>query len=113
MPSASASVVGCLDVSGLYSVFCKDTKSRKKTGTCFQFFEAHPIDYVKDNIKMRVIVRVCTQRLPNRLLSSVKKDSTTSRRSQIFMRVAALEYLGKVEDTDQRVQSEFIPILSR
>ena len=50
---------------------------------------------------MRAIVRVCTQRLPNRLLSSVKKDSTTSWRSQIFMSVVALEYLGKVEDTDQ------------
>ena len=42
------------------------------------------------------------------------KDSTTSRRSQIFLSVAALEYLGKVRDTDKSgVQSEFIPVLSR
>ena len=29
------------------------------------------------------------------------KDSTTSRRSQIFLSVAALEYLVKVRDTDK------------
>jgi len=31
-------------------IFCKDSESREKTGTCSQFSEVHPIqDYVKDN----------------------------------------------------------------
>ena len=39
------------------------------------------------------------------------KDSTTSRRSQIFFERCCIGVFR--EDTDQRVQSEFIPILSR
>jgi hypothetical protein len=46
------------------------------------------------------------------------KDSTTSRRSQIFLSVAALEYLGKVRDTDKsggakRIYSRFVEAKNR
>ncbi|WP_444118238.1 hypothetical protein, partial [Alistipes putredinis] len=48
----------------------KDSESREKTGTCSQFsLGASHLKLCQRQGKARAIVRDCTQRLPNRILS--------------------------------------------
>ena len=75
--------------------FAKIRKAERKRELVSSFSRRILSKTIKDNIKMRAIVRVCTQRLPNRFLSSAKIVQPAGG-AKFFLSVAALEYLGKI-----------------